>query len=104
MEATRANLEDTVEALKGKMSLGQMVDEAAGYFKDSGGSELFANLGRQMRDNPLPLALVGLGLVWLMSGRGHPHIGSRDEAYGTGYDPDFGFEGRDSAVGRMVPV
>ena len=37
VEASRANLEETVEALKGKMSLGQMVDEAAGYFKESGG-------------------------------------------------------------------
>ena len=93
VEASRANLEETVEALKGKMSLGQMVDEAAGYFKDSGGGEIVANLGRQMRDNPLPLALVGLGLAWLMSGRGHPHISShRHDAYGTGYDPDFGFK------------
>ena len=46
VEASRANLEETVEALKGKMSLGQMVDEAAGYFKESGGEEIVANLGR----------------------------------------------------------
>ena len=32
VEASRANVEETVEALKDKMSLGQMVDEAARYF------------------------------------------------------------------------
>jgi len=106
VEASRANLEETVEALKGKMSLGQMVDEAAGYFKDSGGGEAVANLGRQIRDNPLPVALVGLGLAWLMSGRGQPHISSRrDDVYETGYDPDFGFNGPDyRRMGRAGPA
>ncbi len=80
VEATRASVEETVEALKDKMTLGQMVDEAAGYFKGSGGPQLFSNLGAQVRDNPLPLALVGVGLVWLMSGRGQPQI--RSHAYG----------------------
>ena len=107
VEASRANLEETVEALKGKMSLGQMVDEAAGYFKDSGGGEIVANLGRQMRDNPLPLALVGLGLAWLMSGRGHPHISSHRarRLRRPATIPDFGFEGRDyRRMGRDGPA
>ena len=74
VEATRASVEETVEALKEKMTLGQMVDEAAGYFRTSGGPQMFSNLGHQVRENPLPLALVGLGLVWLMSGRRQPQI------------------------------
>jgi Protein of unknown function (DUF3618) len=59
VEASRANLEETVEALKDKMSIGQIVDEAARYFDDTGGSRLVSNLGAQIRDNPLPLVLVG---------------------------------------------
>jgi uncharacterized protein DUF3618 len=94
VEATRASVEETVEALKEKMTLGQMVDEAAGYFRTGGGPQIFSNLGHQVRENPLPLALVGLGLVWLMSGRRLPQIpatypyaraGKRREGYGA-YD------------------
>jgi hypothetical protein len=93
VEATRASVEETVEALKEKMSLGQIVDEASRYFGNTGGSQALANFGAQVRDNPLPLALVGIGLAWLMSGRGTPHIStsrsrgedwqrwSEDEAY-----------------------
>jgi hypothetical protein len=94
VEATRASVEETVEALKEKMTLGQMVDEAAGYFRSTGGPQLFSNLGSQVRDNPLPLALVGVGLVWLMSGRGRPHVrahlhagnGRRHQGYAS---PDY---------------
>jgi hypothetical protein len=74
VEASRANLEDTVEALRGKMSVGQMVDEASRYFGDTGGGEILSRLGDQAKANPLPLALVGVGLVWLMSGRGQPNL------------------------------
>ena len=56
VEASRANLEETVEALKDKMSIGQIVDEASRYLGDSGGAEVLAKLGEQARANPLPLA------------------------------------------------
>jgi hypothetical protein len=87
VEASRMHVEETVDALRNKMSLGQIVDEAAHYFQGSGGNQLVSNLGAQMRDNPLPLVLVGVGLAWLMSGRGHPRIRST-----PGYDPDFGVD------------
>lgn len=74
VEASRANVEETVEALKDKMSVGQIVDEAARYLGNNGGTQMFANLGTQVRENPLPLALVGVGIIWLMSGRGTPHL------------------------------
>ena len=83
VEASRANVEDTVEALKDKMSVGQMVDEAARYFGNTGGSEMVSNLAAQARDNPLPLVLIGAGIAWLMSGRGTPHIRSASR---RGYD------------------
>jgi hypothetical protein len=85
VEASRTNVEQTVDALREKMTLGQIVDEAASYFQQTGGSRMFANLGSQVRDNPLPLALVGIGLAWLMSGRGQPGAHS-------GSDPDFGLQ------------
>jgi len=76
VERTRSDIEDTVEALRDKMSIGQIVDEAAHYFRDSGGTEALSNFAAQARANPMPLALVGIGLAWLMSGRGQPAMSS----------------------------
>lgn len=87
VEASRADLEGTVEALKDKMSVGQMVNEASRYLGDNGAAEMLSTLGQQARANPLPLALVGVGLVWLMSGRGQPSLRSR-RSYGS--DRDYG--------------
>jgi len=85
VERTRSDIEDTVAALREKMSLGQIVDEATHYLRDSGGNEALSNLAAQARANPMPLALVGIGLAWLMSGRGQPAIGSSTGSWaGTG--------------------
>lgn len=69
VEATRGELDRTVEALKDRMSAGQIIDELMGSMKGSGTSEMVSNLGRQARDNPLPLALIGAGVAWLMFGK-----------------------------------
>lgn len=87
VEASRANLEDTVEALKDKMSVGQVFEEASRYLGDNGGAEIMNNLIAQARANPIPLALVGVGLVWLMSGRGTPRVSSIRSR--GGYDRDY---------------
>jgi len=83
VERTRSDIEDTVEALRDKMSIGQIVDEAAHYFRDSGGNEALSNFAAQARANPMPLALVGIGLAWLMSGRGQPAMSSYSSYKGS---------------------
>jgi hypothetical protein len=69
VEATRGDLDRTVEAIKEKMTPGQLVDEVMDAM---GGpvQEMAANLGAQVRANPLPLALIGAGVAWLIFGRG----------------------------------
>ena len=69
-ERVRAQIADTAEHLKDKMSPGQLMDEVVNYFKDGDSSQLVNNLKNQVRDNPLALALVGSGLAWLMMGSG----------------------------------
>jgi hypothetical protein len=69
-ERVRAQIADTAEHLKDKMSPGQMMDEVFNYFKDGDTSEWLGNLKHQVRDNPMALALVGSGLAWLMMGSG----------------------------------
>jgi gas vesicle protein len=71
VEGTRARLTGTIEELKDRVSPGQVVEQAMDYIRGSGGQEFVANLGRQLRDNPLPILLIGTGIGWLMlSGRG----------------------------------
>lgn len=65
VEASRARLDETVDALKEKLTPGQMFDEMTRAFAGSSGGEMFANLGSQVRDNPLPLALIGAGVALL---------------------------------------
>jgi len=69
-EAARSRMVETASALQNKLSPGQLVDELGSYFKNSDGSMALENLKTQVRDNPLPLALIGTGLAWLFMGGG----------------------------------
>lgn len=80
LEHTRARLDSTLDALQQKLSPGQMVDEAMNWFKDGSGAEFGRNLGRSVRENPIPVALIGVGLGWLMLGSGQ----RREDRYGYG--------------------
>ncbi|MEO6014270.1 MAG: DUF3618 domain-containing protein [Devosia sp.] len=62
----RDRLEARIVEIKDKLSPGQLLDEALSYTKH-GGAHLASNLGSQISANPLPVALVGIGLAWLIS-------------------------------------
>jgi hypothetical protein len=68
-EAARARLEQTLAEVRASLSPGRLFDETLAYARNSGGADFAKNLGRQVRDNPLPIALVGAGLAWLMLAR-----------------------------------
>jgi hypothetical protein len=69
---SRHALNDTIEQLGGKLSPGQILDEALGLAKGQAG-QFTANLGRQVKDNPVPLLLVaaGVGMLFMKSREGH---------------------------------
>jgi Protein of unknown function (DUF3618) len=69
---SRAEVEDALEAIQDRLSPGQMFDQAVNYLRGSGGNEFMRNLGATVRDNPVPLALLGTGLAWLMFSRARP--------------------------------
>lgn len=70
LDRTRADLNDTLHAIEERFSPGQMLDQTLDYL--SGGPKEYAhNLSVQVKENPLPVALVGIGLAWLMAG---PHM------------------------------
>jgi ElaB/YqjD/DUF883 family membrane-anchored ribosome-binding protein len=62
---SRSRLNDTIEALGSKLSPGQVIDEVLGLAQGQAGA-FAANLGRQVRDNPLPTILIGAGIVMLL--------------------------------------
>ncbi len=65
-EQTRAQLTQTLDELRERITPGELVDQAVDYAKESGGGDFVRNMGRQMADNPLPVCLMGAGLAWLM--------------------------------------
>lgn len=69
-EAVRERVAGTAESIRKKLSAGQLIDEFADMFTGGDFSETLRNLKSQVRDNPIPLALVGAGIAWLAFGKG----------------------------------
>ncbi|RLQ88725.1 DUF3618 domain-containing protein [Notoacmeibacter ruber] len=99
-ERHRSNIDSTIDALKDRVSPGQMVDEALGFFKEGQVADAGRNFGRQVRDNPLALGLIGAGIAWLAFGNGARSMGS--DLYDR-YGPDGG-NGDVDEYGRFRPV
>ena len=73
LAATRARLDGTIDALQQKLSPGELMSQAVTYFKEGSGMDLSHTIGRSLRDNPVPVALIGVGLGWLvLSGKRQP--------------------------------
>ncbi len=66
IELQRSRLENTIDEIQQKLSPGQMVDELLAYTK-GGSGEFVASLQRNITANPLPVALLGVSLAWLMA-------------------------------------
>jgi ElaB/YqjD/DUF883 family membrane-anchored ribosome-binding protein len=99
VEDARGRIDQTVEALKDKMQPREMFDEAT---KMMGGAsnKVLTTAVDQLRENPIPIALIGLGVAWLALGqtRRHPADG-RYQASGyyptyEGYDEDEGLRAK----------
>ena len=66
IELQRSRVETTIDQIQEKLSPGQLVDELLAYTK-GGGGEFVASLQRNVTANPLPVALLGVSLAWLMA-------------------------------------
>ena len=63
----RADVERTLDAIQDRLSPGQLVDEAMNYLREGSGGEFFRNLGTSVKQNPVPIALIGVGVAWMMA-------------------------------------
>jgi ElaB/YqjD/DUF883 family membrane-anchored ribosome-binding protein len=66
IERTREEMDSTLTAIEHRLTPGQLVDQGLDYLRKSGANEFVQNLGGQVKHNPLPVALVGIGVAWLM--------------------------------------
>lgn len=67
IERTRADLSSTVEAIQTKLTPGELKNQAVDYALSTTPGAFGANLVTTVRDNPIPVALIGVGIAWLMS-------------------------------------
>lgn len=92
IDHTRAEMSETLEALRGRLSPGELFEQAISYVKDGGASEFTSNLGDTIKHNPVPTALIGIGLAWLMMG------GSRRPASASSWTDTSGAGSRVSSA------
>ena len=69
IEHTREEINETLHSLENKLSprelWNQTIDEWGEGMKDFSG-----NFGKAIRDNPVPAVLMGMSMLWLMTGSG----------------------------------
>lgn len=79
---TRTDMHATLTAIEQRLTPGQLIDQGLDYLRHSGGREFVSNLSGSVKNNPIPVALMGIGMAWLMA------TGNRRPAYleagGTG--------------------
>lgn len=76
IDRTRGQIEDTLSDLRERLSPGLLIDDLLDFAKENGGADLVRNLGAQVTSNPLPVALMGAGLAWLMFAPRRPSDGA----------------------------
>lgn len=65
VERERERLNATIEEVERRLTPGQLVDEILRHARGPG-SDLVTSIGRTLSANPIPTALVGVGLAWLL--------------------------------------
>jgi hypothetical protein len=86
IDATRADMRATLEALERRWSLERLVDLTVGRVREHGG-EFAGNLTDTVTRNPVPLLLTSIGVGWLiLASRGNTRPDSSDSGvrYRTG--------------------
>lgn len=64
IRATRQDIDDKVERIRERLSPGDLVDSVVHFARSNGGA-IAGGVGRTLRDHPIPVAMIGAGVVWL---------------------------------------
>jgi hypothetical protein len=63
-EIARGELANSLEELRARMTLGQVVEELVEYARDTPVAEFMRNLSRDIRNSPLPVLVIFAGIAW----------------------------------------
>jgi gas vesicle protein len=86
IEAQRQQIERRIGEIQERLSPGQLLDEALSYTRD-GGAKFASGLGREVAANPIPTALLGVSLAWLIAGSMSPSRPRVEESRFDSYGP-----------------
>jgi ElaB/YqjD/DUF883 family membrane-anchored ribosome-binding protein len=94
IERTRDEMTSTLNAIERKLSPKQIMDQAVDTMRELASDQ--SRVAQVVRDNPIPLALIGLGIGWLavsgaMGRKSSAEVGSYESMEGLA--PAWGSEG-----------
>jgi gas vesicle protein len=103
IDRTRADMDETFNALESKLTPGQIAEEAWGLFKggsSAGASKILAIV----KEYPLPSVVIGVGVGWLLveSSRRPESRDSRFDRGYDGYDYDSGESWKRESPGALA--
>lgn len=86
IEAERSALSESLDRLQDQFAPERIVGAVSDHLRRNGG-EMARSVGRAAKENPLALALTGVGLAWLIAGPSEKAIYSRrsDNDYSDGH-------------------
>ena len=65
IERSRARLEETIDAIQGRLSVSRLIDDAMGSLRKSQFGAVLERAVGAVRRNPVPAMLAAAGLGWL---------------------------------------
>ena len=108
LDQTRSRLDGHLSELQGRLSPGQVLDDLMRYFRGREGADFGRSLLESVRANPLPTALSGIGLAWLMASSprgaaagGAPASGATGRVRVYPGSPDLGLQGYPALATRV---
>lgn len=72
LDQTRARMDERLSEIGDRLSPGQILDDIMKQVRGSEGGAFANDLLQSIRANPLPAALTGIGLAWLMASNPRP--------------------------------
>lgn len=99
IETHRANVENSLDKLRGRMSVDKVVNNIGQFMGLEDVRGTLAKAGQQVRENPVALGLIGIGVIWLVMGRSQAAQGAAESHGSRSYTP---YSGASPASGQQA--
>lgn len=67
----RSHLDRTLDSIENRFTPGQAIDQTFRYLRNGAGG-FAGNFGNAVQNNPIPVTLLGVGLIWLIASDARP--------------------------------